>query len=191
MSNQRSKIIFAAIAATIALPVMPAYAVGPTYVVTMPSGTFGSTQYTKVVVSGLAVARQFCGDLAVEYRVDCLAERLGVIAAEIPRDSDYEEVQKVLQSASDELRSLARSQRDSNLPTGRASRSGTSPLVTTRPLTPVKSQSLSQVNAQAQAILDETESVLLRSAGNSQEKLVQYQQIATAVGSNKVLLRST
>lgn len=191
MRNQSCKIIFAAVAATVALPIVPAYAAGPTYVVTMPSGTFGSTQYTKVVVAGLAAARQFCGDIAIEYRVDCLSERLGVIAAEIPQDSDYEEVQDALRSASNELRALARSQRDRDLPSGRASRSGASPVVTTRPLTPVKSQSLDQVNTQAQAILQETENVLLRSAGNSQEKLAQYQQIASAVGSNKVLLRST
>jgi len=191
MGNQSRKNIFAAVAATMALSVTPAYAVGATYIVTMPSGTFGSAQYTKIVVSGLAAARQFCTNIAVEYRVDCLAERLGVIATEIPRDSDYVEIQQALESASKELTALAKSQRDRNLPSGRASTTGADPIVTSRPLTPVKAQSLDQVNSQALAILQETENVLLRSAGNSQEKLVHYQQVASAVGSNKVLLRAT
>lgn len=44
--------------------------------------------------------------------------------------------------------------------------------------------------AQALAVIVEAETVLLRSAENPGERAAQFQRIASAVGSNKVLLRS-
>lgn len=165
---------------------------GAVYTVVIPAGEFGSPAYTSVVVNGIAAARKFCGDLGDEaYVVDCLAERLGVIAQEIPADSDYTDVQVALKATSDKLAELARQNRDSDLPRARAARQGSAaPERTTRPLTPVSRASTAQVNQQAIAILDETETLLLRSAESSSEKLAQYSRIAEAVGSNKVLLRA-
>jgi len=160
------------------------------YTVVIPAGEFGSSAFTGVVVGGLASARKFCAELeGTAYRVDCLAERFGALAKSIPKNSDYAEVQAVLKSASDQMANLARTNRDRDLPRGRATRPGSTE-TTSRPLTPVSATSAAQVNRQALAILDDTQTLLLRSAQGSKSKTAQYAQIADAIGSNKVLLRA-
>lgn len=164
---------------------------GAIFTVILPGGEFGSNNYTEVVTSNIAAAQQFCGDIENEsYRVDCLAERLGEISDDIPQDSDYAEVKEILKNTSDQLADLARANRDTTQPRGRATSAGENPVTTSRPLTPVTPASQPQVNAQAQAILSNTETLLLRSAEGSESKALQYSRIADAIGSSKVLLRS-
>ena len=59
----------------------------------------------------------------------------------------------------------------------------------TRPLVPVEAASVAAVNAEAVAILEEAETILLRSADTGEQR-TQYSRIADALDSNKVLLRS-
>jgi hypothetical protein len=161
------------------------------YSVIVPAGNFGSSAFTAVVVSGIAAARKFCGDMNdAAYRVDCLAERFGVVADGIPADSDYAGVRTVLRETSRKLADLARANRDRSRPAARVARSGgAAPEQTTRRLIPVSPQAAATVNRQATAILQETETLLLRSAENTSQ-MSQYSRIAKAVGSNKVLLRA-
>lgn len=184
---------FSAVAVT-GLPLL-AQALPPlVYTVILPANGFGSSNYTEVVTSGIASAQKFCAELGNDsYKVDCLAERLEKIAGDIPSGTDYQEVKQILKDTSDQLESLARQNRDSAQTRIRASRAATDKtpaMTTTRPLTPVKPQSLPQVNRQAAAILDNTETLLLRSAAGSESKSQQYSRIAEAIGSSKVLLRS-
>lgn len=159
------------------------------YTVILPAGEFGSQNFTKFLSNGLASAHKFCSQLDQAYQADCLAERIEGVADQIPKDSDYADAQAALKSASDKINALARANRDTSLPRGNASVGGTQ--ATSRPLTPVATTSLASVNSQAAAILQETETLLLRSASTSQSKQIHYQRIADALGSNKVLLRST
>ncbi len=161
------------------------------YTVIVPAGHFGSPAFTTVVVNGIAAARAFCADLNDDaYRVDCLAERLGVVADGIPADSDYGDVQAVLKETSRKLNDLARANRDRNRSAARAARGGDATSErTTRRLVPVSPGAFASVNQQATAILEETQTVLLRSA-DTPNQLAQYSRIAEAVGSNKVLLRA-
>ncbi|MFD3190288.1 hypothetical protein ACFMPD_08435 [Sedimentitalea sp. HM32M-2] len=164
---------------------------GLVYTVILPAGEFGSKNYTEVLTGNIAAAQKFCAELDNDsYKVDCLAERLETISREIPRDSDYSEVKSILKDTSDQLADLARANRDSTLPRGRAVSQGETPVSTSRPLTPVDPAALPNVNAQARAILDNTETLLLRSAEASESKALQYSKIADAIGSSKVLLRS-
>ncbi|MBJ6372834.1 hypothetical protein [Sedimentitalea arenosa] len=182
-----------AMISTTALPVL-AQAPGPgvLYTVIIPAGEFGSSNYTAVVTANIAAARAFCASIDNDsYKVDCLAERLGQVSDEIPSDSDYAEVKQILSDTSDQLAELARTNRDTAQPRGRATSTGETPVTTTRPLTPVTPSALPEVNAQAEAILDSTQTLLLRSAESSESKALQYSRIADAVGSTKVLLRST
>ncbi len=186
--------VMSAIVVSLAWPVTPGAAqaapVGLVYTVVLPASGFGSPAFTSFVVGSLAAAQKFCAEIKEQaYRVDCLAERFGALAKSIPKDSDYAEVQSVLKSASDQLANLARSNRDRALPRGRATRPGSTE-TTTRPLTPVSAEATASVNQQARAILDNTETLLLRSAEVSQSKTAQFAQIADAIGSNKVLLRA-
>ena len=183
----------AIVVGSLTLPAMPAMAQpipgAVLYTVVIPAGEFGSAAFTSVVVGGLAAAKEFCAGLGEAYRVDCLAERFSVLSASIPKNSDYGEVRQVLRSASNRMASLARKNRSRDLPRGRATSPGFSE-TTTRPLTPVNRAATVEVNRKAQAILAQTETLLLRSAGESRSKTLHYTQIASAIGSNKVLLRS-
>lgn len=176
---------------------MPAFAQGISplvYTVILPAGGFGSANYTKVITGGIASAQKFCAEIGNDsYKVDCLAERLGKVADDIPQGTDYDEVRNILKDTSDQLENLARQNRDPGQPRGRATRPATDTtpeLTTSRQLTPVAPQSLPQVNQQASAILSNTETLLLRSAAGSESKTQQYSRIAEAIGSSKVLLRS-
>jgi len=161
------------------------------YTIVVPAGDFGSAQFTRHLVSSLASAKAFCGGLGnAAYRVDCLAERLQVMSDTIPEGTDYDEVRQVFNSASVDMARLARNNRDPNLPKGAASRGGDSPTHSTRPLTPVSSAAQAAVGQQAIAILEQAQTQLLRSAEGASRRSIQYAQIAQAIDSTKVLLRS-
>lgn len=146
---------------------------------------------TKAITSGLQNGISFCASLAQsEYRVDCLSERLEAVAAAIPAVGDYAEARAVLEQTAARLAALARANRSADLPRGRAQQGGAAAVTTTRPLTPVATAALPDVNRQATALLDEAETILLRSSALSDDRRIAYAQIATALGSGKLLLRS-
>lgn len=161
------------------------------YTVVMPSGEFGSAAFLTELLGTLAAAKAFCratGDSALQ--VDCLSERLDTAADGIPQGTDYDEVRAVLQDTSARLKQLARQNRDPGR--GRVTVSSTADPAerTSRPLTAVRTSALPEVKLQATLILEEAATILLRSAETARERQTQYAQIAAAIDSNKVLLRS-
>ncbi len=170
----------------------PGTGAGPVFVA--PTGAVlsgaASILTTDRIVSEISAAAQFCGSLAeTSYLVDCLGERLEVIGEALP-DGDYAEARKAIAAAGKKLEALARANRDPEQPRGRAVSTGPDRQATSRPLTPVRPAAQAAVNRQALAILEEAETVLLRSAENSTRRMAHYQRISEAIGSNKVLLRS-
>ncbi len=146
---------------------------------------------TAAIVDGLQAATVFCGSLSqVEYRVDCLSERLASVAAAMPASGDYAEARAAIETAALKLAALAARNADPVLPRGRARSGGAGGVTTSRPLTPVATASLPAVNAEATAIVEEAATVLLRSSDASAARQLAYRQISVAVGSAKVLLRS-
>ena len=185
-------VLSAAIAAApLPLPVQAQTPVGTLITFVVPSGDFGSKNFTDLLVNTMGAAKAFCGKLDTAYRVDCLAERIGKLANDIPADSDYAEVRQVLNDTAREMSALARANRDRTLPRRTASVGGSAPQRTTRPLIPVSPGALAAVNQQAAAILDRTQTLLLRSPDDEGGKKLHYARIAEALGSNKTLLRST
>lgn len=172
-------------------PVNAQGAPGVIYTVILPGGGFGSAAFLKELVQGLGAARAFCAGLQDEaLTVDCLADRLDRVANDIPEGTDYEEVRNVLAQTSQDLAQLARSNRDPGRSRARVSTTDKS-RKSSRALVPVRPEAQAQVNAAAAAILDEAVTVLLRSAASEKKRSGQYAQIASAIDSNKVLLRST
>jgi hypothetical protein len=57
-------------------------------------------------------------------------------------------------------------------------------------LTPIKTEAVSSTGVQAAEILEEAQTLLLRSTSNSDRRKVHYAQMAQAVGSETILLRS-
>lgn len=168
-------------------PVTAQSPVGALVTFVMPAGDFGSKNFTDLVVNSLGAAKAFCGKLDQSYRVDCLAERIAKMSNDIPADSDYAEVKQVLDATARDISNLARANRDRTRPRQNASAGS---IATARPLTPVSPAAQAAVNAQASAILDRTQTLLLRSPDDESGKKLHYTRIAAALGSNKTLLRS-
>ena len=151
-----------------------------------------SKEGTNYVASGLQDAASFCRQLKDEYAVDCLADRLQALARSMPETGDYAEARAALADAANKLSALSLQNEAPSLPRIRASTPATTtkPAVRTRPLVPIAPAKLASVAKQADAILAETQTILLRSAEKSERRKIPYQQIAAAMGSNKILLRS-
>ncbi|WP_264212922.1 hypothetical protein [Leisingera thetidis] len=161
------------------------------YTVVVPAGEFGSAAFLAELLGTLAAAKAFCratGDSALQ--VDCLSERLETAAGSIPEGTDYDEVRGVLQDTSQRLKRLARQNRDPDRRRVTVSSATDPGERTARPLTPVSASSQAAVNREAARILEEAATTLLRSAETAQRRQTQYAQIAAAIDSNKVLLRS-
>ncbi|MFY0310188.1 hypothetical protein ACFMBG_09890 [Leisingera sp. D0M16] len=176
------------------LAAAPALAQSPgpfVYTVVVPGGEFGSAAFLAELLATLAAAKAFCsaaGESALQ--VDCLSERLETAADGIPEGTDYDEVRSVLQDTSVRLRQLARQNRDPDRRRVTVSSASNPAERTARPLTPVRASVQAAVNREAARILEEAATVLLRSAESARERQTQYAQIAEAIDSNKVLLRS-
>lgn len=158
-------------------------------------GDFGSRvlrdRDTFVITRELGNANEFCGVLDPAYRVDCLANQYEQIAKSLPNRGDYVPIKTQLISAAEELAALARANQDPVLPVVRPKPKSTSPKAkTTRALVPVSKKRIAAVEKAAVKIIEETQTILLRSAENSRRRKIPYTKIAAAIGSNKVLLRS-
>ncbi|MFK7751018.1 MAG: hypothetical protein AB8B51_00570, partial [Sedimentitalea sp.] len=158
MARTARNSVFAAAILSVALPVSAVQAqsaASPLYVVILKAGEFGSQNYTQVLLGNIAAAQQFCAALGdPSYRIDCLAERLGLVAKSIPENTDYVEIKGILKSTSDQLADVARTNRDRALPRARVTTPGAAPQTTSRPLTPVSKAALPTANQQATAILN-------------------------------------
>jgi hypothetical protein len=156
--------------------------VGPTF----------STENTDAVIHQLEQATAYCSVIGQsEYVIDCLAERLTVIAANLPEGGDYADARAALNAAAARLSELVAENQDGDFPASltRSLRPDAPPA--SRPLRPVRSDNLAATLAAASGILAETETQLLRSSTASSEA-VHFQRIAAAVGNtNTILLRSS
>lgn len=122
------------------------------------------------------------------FVVDCLAERIETLELDATNLHGHRELKQILRDTAEELRQLARANSDPAEPRARISSSDGQR--SARPLVAVTPRRRAAVQRQAIAILEEAETKLLRSSTQSVARASQYQQVANALGSNKVLLRS-
>lgn len=179
----------------IAPPVLVTPPIGADVPVFLPpnavANVSANAETTQAIRFEIQSAQDFCRRVASpEYTVDCLGDALEKIAQDMPQTGDYAEAQVVIAQAASKLRKLARDNASSDLPTGVVQSTGSDGRRSNSALTPVRTDTLAQTNEAAAVILEEAETILLRSAANSDARRVHYEQIAEAVGSNKVLLRS-
>ncbi|MEX0302202.1 MAG: hypothetical protein AB3N24_07245, partial [Leisingera sp.] len=133
--------------------------------------------------------RDLCGVVG-PYLIDCLAERFETLAKDMAQLSGHGPVREILQETAQDLRQIARENRDPSKPRGKA-RTLDGTLKSSRPVVAVAPERQASATAQALAVLEEAQTKLLRSAENSPARsIVQFQRIAAAIDSSKVLLRS-
>jgi hypothetical protein len=145
----------------------------------------------KSIIASLQAATRYCTPMVPkEYVIDCLAERLEELSKQLEGQDGFEDVQAILESTANNLNQIARQNRSSTLAPATFATTGQEPVQTTRRLVPVDETKLEEAVSQALAVFEEAETLLLRSADDATDRSIQFQQIAAAVGSNKVLLRS-
>ena len=152
--------------------------------------TVVSAAATKSVTDALTLANAICFGGASEYLVSCLGSQLADIADSMPKTGDYAESARILKDASDKLNALARENRARGKPTIRYSAKVGDKSILTGSLIAVQTASIPSVNQRAEAILQEAETLLLRSTSNSDRRRSHYAAMSRVVGSSKVLLRS-
>lgn len=145
---------------------------------------------TSTVVAQISTASAACEAVGAVYRTDCLANELKLLVEKLPAQGEYAAAREALATASKELTSLSRQNRDNSQPRLRITVQSDSETVR-RPVAAVKQERVAETNAKALAILDETTTVLLRSAEGNSDVALHYQRIAQALNSSKVLLRSS
>lgn len=150
-----------------------------------------SAAATALIVRAIEGAYTFCASAEQqEYLVSCLSDRFAEIAAEIPKSGDYAEAAKILKNASAKMQAIARDNKSKTLPKARLKGVMDGAEITTSRLIPVETSAVNASVMQTAEVLEETQTLLLRSAENSDRRKIPYEQIAQAVGSQKVLLRS-
>lgn len=138
-----------------------------------------SDAYTDRMTLKLQRGAAECLNLPPEYRIDCLSRKFREVSRSANRP-DYRGVRQELGKASRALASLVKENADPQLAPIRKGNN------TYRA---VKRSAVKTVNRQAVAIIQETETKLLRSATSGLRR-THYQRLARAVGSTKTLFRS-
>jgi hypothetical protein len=135
---------------------------------------------TGMIVNRLKQGEAECGALPAEFRADCMAQTFRSAASATGNRPDYTGAQTELNRASRSLSSLVSQNAD---PSVAPLRKGA------KTYRAVKKAAVRAVNQKAVAIIQESETKLLRSAGSGLRK-THYQRIAQAVGSTKRIFRS-
>lgn len=143
---------------------------------------------TSSIVRNINGARAECASYDPIYRIDCLRQRLADIAQRIPAGPAYSEARQIISRASSKLGRIQSGITDAKVP---RQRSRANPrLKQTKTYAAVRREKLSKAMEQARQVIDEASTQLLRAAENSEKRASHYQQIAAALNSTKVLLRS-
>jgi len=149
-----------------------------------------SEKETARIIKRISDSRDFCYVVPVPFRINCLQTQFDRIARSLPQTGDYAPVRKVLQDASEKLGAVVRGNIDTTV-------KPIVPVIKNKPDAPrsealvaIKPAAVRKANAAAAAIIAETTTLLLRSTENLERREVSYQEIAQAIDSTKILLRS-
>ncbi len=141
-----------------------------------------SDRETATIVQVIADGRDACGRLPAEYRIDCLRATLKTAARQVPSNRpDYDKARSILNNATRQLDRIVEQSLDTAAPATKLGR---------ETVRAVRKDAARSAMSAARLVVAEAETLLVRSAENSQRRMVHYAQIAEAVGSTKVLLRS-
>jgi hypothetical protein len=148
---------------------------------------------TDKITKVLAGALKTCGPDALErrYRIDCVRYYFWQMSRELPDTGEYLPVKQALAKAATELEAIVKRNRDPSAAPVRPRLKGGSLAPRLPPIHAIRPEAEARAMREAQAVIEETATVLLRSTENSQRRMIHFQQIAAAVGSTKVLLRSS
>jgi hypothetical protein len=132
-----------------------------------------------------------CSTYKPVYRVDCIRQGLQMTLARLPKTGEYADARKILQTAVAKLDRIVVENVDPEAPALLAAPNANPKLKKRRHYSAIRKDRLAIANRKAVAVIEEARTELLRSSENSERRYAHYQEIALAVGSTKVLLRSS
>lgn len=144
---------------------------------------------TDAIVKNIVLVRSECRNYAPAYRIDCLAQGLKQVASRFP-SGEYDRARGILSKAASRLGSLVSRNLDPEAETIESKPGANPHFKAKRRYRAIKKAALGAVMKEAQAIVEEAATQLMRSYENSDRRAAHYQKIATATDSLKALLRS-
>lgn len=160
-----------------------------------PSGkrfTYLNPRDTDRISDALGGALKTCGPEFIErrYRIDCIRFYFRQVASELPQTGEYAPVRAALARAADQLDAIVRQNQDTAAPSVRPRQNGKPAAPRLPPIRAIRADAEARAARQAEAVIAEAATALLRSTENSERRMTHFQQIAAAIDSTKVLLRS-
>lgn len=143
---------------------------------------------TRSIVRNINAASAECAAYEPVYRIDRLRQRLLDIARRIPKGKAYDEARQIVQRAAGRLGRIQAANLDAKAPRIRSR--GNARMKETKTYTAVRKRNLEKAMEEARQVIEEAQTQLLRASENSEKRASHYRDIAAAVGSTKVLLRS-
>lgn len=160
-----------------------------------PSNTKGTSlgkSFTNAIRDVVKSANSTCDDdrILLKYRIDCLRVYYGWAADIIPDSGEYLPIKKALRRAESELSGIVAANIDTKAETIRPRDKHKKGAKKLPALRPVKKSAEKKAVAQAKEVIKETELVILRSGEDPSRREPHYTEVAAAVDSNLVILRS-
>jgi hypothetical protein len=150
-----------------------------------------SSANTDKIANKIAEANATCGSVILrKYRLDCLRVYYLNLAKSLPERGDYRPIRKALLDAAAKLDAIVTANVDPTEPRIRPRVRNKPAAPRMPPLRAVKPEVEARVFREAEKIVAETAIVILRSGEDPTRRTAHYQQIAEAVDSNLVILRS-
>ena len=144
---------------------------------------------TDSIVKNIQLVKSECRNYAPAYRIDCLAQGLKQVASRFP-GGEYGPARAILSRAASKLGSLVARNADSDAEIIESKPNANPHFKSKRRYRAIKKAALGAVMKEAQAIVEEAVTQLMRSYENGDRRSAHYQKIAKATDSVKVLLRS-
>lgn len=147
-----------------------------------------SSYETAAITNNISAVRNECAKYDPRYRIDCLRQGLTEVARRIPERGDYSDTRRIIAQTAAKLGEVQNKYADNAAP--EQTSEGNARFPAKRTYKAVKQEKLAVAMEEATKIIEEAETQLLRAAENSEKRSAHYQEIAAAIGSTKVLLRS-
>ncbi|NJS37706.1 MAG: hypothetical protein HC783_00455 [Rhodobacteraceae bacterium] len=159
-----------------------------------------STRATDVLVKALSDADRTCNDILLArrqdgvnvdlFRIDCYRVMYRKLAQSMPTSGDYVPIRAALLDASDKLGQIVRQNQDTSIRPVKVRERGKPDAPATEALRAVRADRLEVATAQAEAVLEETAILILRSGEIPVRRNIHYARVSAAVEENIAVLRS-
>lgn len=156
------------------------------------SGASLNTGTTKAIVKIIEDANRTCGsaNMAAQYRVDCLRIYYGWVADKLPDTGDYAPIKKAMKQAEAKLDRIVRANLDPTQETITPKEGYKKNAKRLPPVRAVKKSAAKKAARQAEAVVQETELLIIRSGEDPARRTPHFTAVAEAVDDNLVILRS-